>query len=54
MQEETLGSVKGKLSYGHAIFFFLNTIRCFATCKACTFNACSVGSILLNAPCVVN
>lgn len=23
MQEETLGAVKGKLSYGHAIFFFL-------------------------------
>lgn len=47
--------MKGKLSYGRAFFFFLlNAIRCFATSKACAFNACSVGSTLLNAPCVVN
>ena len=54
MQEETLGAVKGKLSYGHAIFFFFNTIRCCATSKACAFNACLVGSTWLNAPSVVN
>jgi len=35
-------------------FFFLNTIRCCATSKACAFNACLVGSTWLNAPSVVN
>lgn len=34
--------------------FFLNTICCFATSKACAFNAYSVHSTLVNVPRMVN